>query len=595
MRRLPASIAVLLLWLPAQATGELRAEPTQAAVAAELRALLWNAGAVTAPAGPAIQAFYAGQGFAPVWWEEGRWSAEAEAAIKALAAADRHGLDPADYRPRHLAQRLGAAAQADARTVAAADVMLSATMLRFLDDMYNGRIDPTVVGWHVWQVPHGDPAALLSEALSSGRLDRWLAAAGPRSGPYRALRELHERYLGLAAMPWPELADGPTLELGSTDPRILVLRQQLAVLGDLPADTVSSVELEHRPGADPSERRSRSPYYIPAAAGTAAPGGWREMSTSGDAAARPAPVRENVAPLVLFDAELEAAVRRFQARHGLLVDGRVGPGTRAALNVTPRQRLRQIEINLERRRWLPDDLGDRHVVVNIPAFELTAVEGGRVVHRMPVVVGESGWPTPVLSDDIVDLKFAPTWTIPASIVRQEILAQVRRDPGYLERKAIRVFRNGVEVSPWAVDWYATSGAGYVFRQDPGRRNALGRIRFSLTNPQDIYLHDTPATSYFRRVHRALSHGCVRVADPMALAMFVLDGDPAWDRARLERAMNARRTHVKPLDRPVPVHLIYLTAWVDETGTAQFRDDVYGRDDRLAAALAGRPAWTPPLI
>jgi murein L,D-transpeptidase YcbB/YkuD len=247
-------------------------------------------------------------------------------------------------------------------------------------------------------------------------------------------------------------------------------------------------------------------------------------------------------------------------------------------------------------RWMPADLGERYVMVNIPAFQLTAVERGRAVLRMQVVVGEPDWQTPVLSDTIVDFKFAPTWTVPTSILRQEMLAQIRRDPGYLERKGLRVFRAGREISPWSIDWNSvTAGSGYVLRQDPGPRNALGQIRFSLTNPLDIYLHDTPATRAFAQANRALSHGCVRVAQPEELALFVLGGDPAWDRARIERAMSARNTHFHTLERPVPTYLVYFTAWVDESGTPQFREDVYGRDKELLAALERRSEWTPPAI
>lgn len=589
MRYLKAPVILILLALwPLQ---DSRAAVDQANATAAIQGLLETA-ASAPPSAEAdrLRSFYLSRAYAPAWWQGGRWSADAGTALQALAGADRRGLVAADYHPRRLSAALDAAAGGDAVAVATADLQLSAAVMAYLDDLINGRVDPQSVDWKISYHPY-PVEILLGDALRTDRLDHWLAVSGPQTPAFRALLDLRNRYRELAAGPWPNLPDGPTLARGDEDQRVAILRRQLALLGDLAEASVPAAKLraKHRNDTVAAGAGAQRPHVIPAAAGhdeqlDRGPGGSGQTGiVAGAAAAR-------------FDAALENAVRRFQKRHGLAVDGHVGPGTRAALNVPPQARLRQIEANLERLRWMPADLGERYVLVNIPAFELTAVANGHVALRMPVVVGEPGWPTPVLSDEIVDFKFAPTWTVPASIMRREMLPQIRRDPGYLERKGLRVLYQGREVSPWEVDWSSVSaGSGYVLRQDPGPRNALGQIRFSLTNPYDIYLHDTPTTSSFARANRAVSHGCIRVAQPEELALFLLDGDPAWDRARLRQAMNARGTHFHTLDRPVPIYLAYFTAWVDEDGVAQFRNDIYGRDAALIAALERRPARTPPAI
>lgn len=588
MRCLRAPVVLLLLALWPMYEG--RAAVDQASATAAVQELLETA-ALSPPSTEVdrLRSLYMMRAYAPAWWQDGRWSAEAGTALQALAGADRRGLDAADYHPRRLSAALDAAAGGDALAVAAADLQLSAAVMAYLGNMINGRIDPRTVDWKISYHPY-PVEILLGEALRTGRLNHWLAVAGPQTPAFRALLDLRARYRELAAGPWPYLPEGPTLVRGDEGERVAILRRQLTLLGDLsnvPAPT-ANLRSKRRNDTAGAAAGAQRPHVIPAAAGYEGQHD-RSLGTDGQiGAVGTAPAR--------FDLALENAVRRFQQRHGLTVDGHVGPGTRAALNVPPQSRLRQIEANLERLRWMPTDLGERHVIVNIPAFELTAVAQDHVALRMPVVVGEPDWPTPVLSDEIVDFKFAPTWTVPSSILRREMLPQIRRDPGYLERKGLRVLYQGREVSPWEVDWSSVSaGSGYVLRQEPGPRNALGQIRFSLTNPYDIYLHDTPTTSSFARANRAISHGCIRVAQPEELALFLLDGDPSWDRARLRRAMNARDTHFHTLDRPVPVYLVYFTAWVDENGVAQFRDDVYGRDAALMAALERRPGRTPPAI
>ncbi len=292
----------------------------------------------------------------------------------------------------------------------------------------------------------------------------------------------------------------------------------------------------------------------------------------------------------------------FQARHGLAADGVVGAKTLAALNVPVAERMEQIELNLERWRWLPRDLGSRLVVVNIAGFELAAVdEDGRSL-EMRVAVGRSYRRTPVFSDEIRYLVFNPSWEVPATLAVRDKLPEIRQDPGYLEQQGFVVLRgwgeDQREVDPDEVDW-ASLGPGnfpYRLRQSPGPLNALGRVKFMFPNRFNVYLHDTPDREVFARSERDVSSGCIRLEKPMELAEWLLAGSARWDRQMIDRVVAAGDETVASLERPVPVHLLYWTAWADDAGVVQFRRDIYGRDAALGAVLetgrAERAASSP---
>lgn len=266
----------------------------------------------------------------------------------------------------------------------------------------------------------------------------------------------------------------------------------------------------------------------------------------------------------------DAAIRNFEQRHGLEPDGRVDAKVVAALDTPVETRIRQIELNLERWRWLPKELGARHIVVNIPTFRLVAYSGGRPELGMSVITGADDNPTPIFSDEMTTVVFSPYWNIPPAIAREEILPAAAADPGYLARQGIEIRQEG---------------GTFRLRQRPGAKNALGRVKFMFPNRFNVYLHDTPADSLFARVQRALSHGCVRVEKPFDLASWVLRDSAGWDAERIQEAMLAgREQHVK-LDVPISVHILYQTVWVAEDGTVEFRDDLYGHDAHQQALAA----------
>jgi murein L,D-transpeptidase YcbB/YkuD len=295
---------------------------------------------------------------------------------------------------------------------------------------------------------------------------------------------------------------------------------------------------------------------------------------------------------------MDQAVRRFQARHGLNTDGIVGSATLQALNAPTVLRVEQIRANLERWRWLPQELGARYVIVNIADFHLEMVQNSRTLNQLRIVVGRSYRHTPVFSGTMTYLEVNPYWHIPPKIAKKDILPKVKQDPNYFSEQGIRVFESwkadAGEIDPMAIDWEKVNprNFSYKLRQDPGPLNALGRIKFMFPNRFDVYLHDTPSRDLFEKTRRTFSSGCVRVENPMELAAFVVDGDRVWTPEAVEAAIESGETRVIPLQSPVPVHILYWTAWVDDMGEVQFREDVYGRDKKLREALNKPPPDIP---
>jgi murein L,D-transpeptidase YcbB/YkuD len=268
----------------------------------------------------------------------------------------------------------------------------------------------------------------------------------------------------------------------------------------------------------------------------------------------------------------------------------VGPQTLAALNVAVSERVRQIELNLERWRWLPRELGRRHIVVNVSGFELEVVEGDQVALEMRVVVRKPYRRTPVFSAEMSCLVFSSYWHVPPNIAANDIVPAVRKDPDYLEENGIQVFgqstTDGEALDPASIDWTEVGEGSlpYRFRQSPGPQDALGGVKFMLPNPYNVYLHDTPSRELFQRADRSFSSGCIRLERPLDLAEYLLRGSPGWDAEAIRAAARAGTERTVRLPERMPVHLQYWTAWADRTAQAHFRKEVYGRDLLLDAAL-----------
>ncbi|PEN12528.1 peptidoglycan-binding protein [Longibacter salinarum] len=431
-----------------------------------------------------------------------------------------------------------------------------------------GRVSPGEVT-PLWDAPtrKRDEQVFFRVLERTGDLDAALSTVQPSAAPYDSLLSALQRYQQFEQNGgWPTIPEGPTLKAGQLDARVPVVRERLAITGDLPIPVDS----------------------VRARVASAPPFSQRNVTAPADTGAT-----STAETVYRFDDDLWAAVLRFQRRHGLATDGAIGPTTRAAMNVSADQRVRQIGINLERWRWMPDNLGSRYVVVNIAGFSLNVIEDGRSVLSMRVITGRPFRQTPVFSDEISYLVFNPYWHIPQSLAVQDKLPMIRRDPGYLARQRIQVFRgwgaDAARVDPAMIDWSTTSASNFPYRlrQDPGPWNALGRVKFMFPNPYSVYLHDTPERGLFEQAERTFSSGCIRVAKPAELAVYLLADHPDWTPERIRTAMQDGTTEqAVVLNERVLVHLQYWTTWT-ENGDVHFRNDVYGRDVLLLEALEDR--------
>lgn len=278
-----------------------------------------------------------------------------------------------------------------------------------------------------------------------------------------------------------------------------------------------------------------------------------------------------------FDTYVDAALKRFQTRHGIPADGVAGKYTFAAMNISAPVRLGQLETNLVRLRSMSGFLGERYVMVNIPAAQIEAVENGRVVSRHTAIVGKIDRQTPILNSKIHEINLNPYWNAPESIVRRDIIPLMRKNPNYLVESNIRIFGPNGEVDPTTIDWSTEEAAKLRFRQEPGRGNAMATVKINFHNPHAVYMHDTPQQSLFNNLMRFDSSGCVRVQNVRDLVAWILRDTPGWDRRRLEQTIQSESDVKIAVANPVPVYFTYISAWATGDGVAHFRDDIYGRD------------------
>jgi murein L,D-transpeptidase YcbB/YkuD len=479
-----------------------------------------------------LKPWYAANGYQPAWLGSAAHRESAHRLVEILASADEEGLEPADYSVDALASGLWAG---NAQGLAMFDVALSNELLRYVRHLRTGRVPPQSVGANL--EPPGayiSGTTVLTGARNAPDVASYIANLTPRNPVYRGLKEMLVRYRSIAASGgWPIVPPGAKLTPGISDARVPALRQRLEISGDFVG-----------PAGGPN----------------------------------------------VYDGALQQAVQAFQKRHGLEPDGVVGTATLAALNVPASARIEQIKVNMERWRWMPDDLGERYIIVNLAGFDMQVVEHGRVLMDMAVVVGKPFRETPIFSDTMTYMEFNPTWSIPPTIIEEDILPEVRRDPGYLRSREIRVLTGwepgSKELDPYKVNWSGLNGKDfpYLLRQDPGPQNPLGRVKFMFPNEHAIYLHDTPSRELFQQTVRTFSSGCIRIERPIELALYLGAGRPGWGPEAIDAIIASKVTQEVPLPEPLPIHITYSTAWMSEDGTMNFRDDIYERDLVLARAL-----------
>jgi len=487
--------------------------------------------------------FYQMRKFEPAWTRDGYPLPAADTLARAIKGADAEGLQPGNYHLERIEATLADIRQILVRNekpeqanIINLEFLLSDAYLVYAAHLLNGRVNPETLHADEWTMypSRFNLARNLSKAIEGGDIEGSLKGLMPAQPGYGRLKTALVVHRALAERGgWPVIPGDGRLEKGDKSDRVPVLCSRLKVTGDMPvpADATSD----------------------------------------------------------LFDEAVEEAVKRFQQRHGLYDDGIVGARTLRALNVPVEKRIRQIELNLERWRWLPQNLGNPYILVNIAGYGLEVVENEAPVLTMKIVVGTAYQKTPVFSGKMAYVEMNPYWNVPHSIATEESLGKIRKNPEFFAKENMRVFtagQNGEEVSPATIDWSQLSENNFPYRlrQEPGPRNPLGRIKFMFPNKHSVYLHDTSDPHLFKKERRGFSHGCIRIEKPMDMAEFVMRGSKDWSREKVAAVLKTKETTVAYLPKPIPVHILYFTAWGNGDGTVHFLEDIYRRDVRLEKAL-----------
>jgi L,D-transpeptidase YcbB len=471
---------------------------------------------------------------APLIFIEGnKLSALGAEFVVALGKAREDGLEPKDYIHASFGSLNRLESVDDA---AGAELALAQAFLRYARDIHTGRPTPSLdVTNIVIDKKTVDPVKWLNYLAENGTAQT-VKALRPRHPQYEQLRRMLVSYRSFQSLGgWDPIPAGPSLKPGMYDIRVAALRDSLAGRG-----------YKNLTGGDPNA----------------------------------------------FDAKLTDAVKRYQRASGIEPDGVVGKGTIGILNVPVEERIRHIIVNMERWRWLPANLGARHVFVNQAGAELFLVDKGKVIDNRRVIVGKPFHQTPMFSDRISYVEFNPTWTVSANIAKAEFLPKLIKDPGYLERNDYKIYASWAEgapeMDPWTVDWSLVKG-GFPYRivQQPGDKNALGYVKFMFPNKFNIYLHDTPSRQLFASTGRAFSHGCIRVHEAQDFAEKLMGLDRGMTRDEIDAIVAYGELKRISLKQKVPVHLAYFTVWIGDDGVVQFFPDIYSRDRPVAQILFGQ--------
>jgi len=477
---------------------------------------------------PVLLAFYQNREYKLLWSNEKGLLDRAFDVLHVIIHAKDEGLKPSDYYLEDLKKTWDSTGPGDAVKL---DLLLSASLYRYSNDVHSGRFNASDLDadWHIKNEPL-DVRRLFTEVARKASIAKLLKELPPQHPAYQSLKQQLHHFRELVQQGgWQSFGWGPVLESGVQHKQVLQLKRRLQLTGDLVMDPFPNMDI--------------------------------------------------------FDRWLEEAVMGYQARHGLEVDGKVGPRTRRSLNIKPGERIRQIRINMERWRWLPRKLGKRYLIVNMTGFELYIMEEGSVELSMPVIIGKSYRATPTFSGLVSYMEYNPYWTIPTNMVFEDIIPRQISDPAYFSNRSIKVYRgwaNPREIDPQTVDWSKLDKERFPYwlRQEPGPKNALGRIKFIFSNPYEIYLHGTPDKHLFDRVVRTFSSGCIRVKDPVRLAAFLLSEGTQQKEEEVLANIYLGTNQGVTLPIAVPIYLVYWTAWVDQDGKMNFRDDIYGRDTQF---------------
>lgn len=498
------------------------------AVPADLKTILGQAKDVSSH----VQELYKDFSYEPIWLHNDRWSIRANNAIKTLQNAGAEGLDLRDYAPA--LEQVRTANRKDSKSLLQAEISLTSAILKYIQHLSGGRLRPQSIDRGLAIKPEvADPSYVFLKGFSHDKTCQWLTMITLDIPEYQKLKKLLKELDHIdSSGEMPKLLPGDILKKGSTGSRVKQLRTILTFKGDL-LDTIATQT---------------------------------------------------------FDEPLENAVKDFQIRHHLKIDGAVGEETRRFLNMNLKDLRQHVVVAMERWRWLPKEMGDRHILVNIAGFSLKAIDNGKVAFIMPVIVGRNYRETPVFSTSITGVRFNSTWNVPRSIAVKDKLPKIKKDPGYLNRKGYRLYdSSGSRLDPGQINWSQVNTRTFHYRikQPPGSGNALGKLRFLMPNPHNVYLHGTPQHKLFEKNVRTFSSGCIRLKDPAKVAYFVFDDPARWPAEVISNEMKGAKTRNVNVKVPVPVHVTYFTVWVDDENKAHFVADPYGQDAQIWKALDAR--------
>lgn len=494
-----------------------------------------------------VREFYQGRQYQPVWSRRGSLLSPVQSLVASIRAAEEEGLTLGDYHSESILANLKEFARLSGGALRHLTPVLSDLELLLTDAFFvlathlaQGKVDPDTTETK-WEAPCRslDVLQLFQDSLASGRIAESLQSLSPQHSYYVGLKQALQRYKEIVRKnDWPRISGGTGLKAGDKGKRIESLKKRLI-----------------KEGYDVSGR---------------------------------------LAPSDVFDHDTELAVCRFQEKHGLPQTGVVDEATLKALNTSAEERLRQIEVNLERWRWLPHDLGPRYAVVDAASFELFVVERFETVLSMKIVVGMLTWQTPVFSSRITDIVINPYWYAPNRVLLKELINYIKADPNYLTNNKMKLMRGWgkaeteVDVKTLDLDNVNAKNLDFHLRQDPGPLNLVGHIKFSMPNKYNVYLHDTPYQSDFGQFTRTFSHGCIRIAKPVDFSLFLLQDPMEWNAEKITECIDREIEQTIPVKNPLAVHVFYGTAWPFEDGSVQFRPDLYENDKLVAEALHRKP-------
>lgn len=486
-----------------------------------------------------LQSFYLKRMYTPAWMTNNTLDPIGYMLLDYIRQVDRQGLQPTDY---HLfliekyADRIVPYIPMDNEDMMKLDVLLTDAFLLLGFQLYYGKVDPEKEGAS-WKMQRKEPEMqldlILEEALAANDVANSLNLLAPHYRSYWMMKEELAFFLELSVQSWPALRSDTAIKPGEIDQLLPKIRERLIKLRYKLSDSIS----------------------------------------------------------IIYDEMLEKQVKVFQADWGLNSDGVIGKGTLDALNNQPDKLIERLKVNMERFRWLPFKVTDKYIIINIANFKLDLIEGSDTLISMRAIVGKNFRETPVFNEQMTYIVFNPTWTVPNTILRNDVIPELLKGPEYLVKKNMKLLRmDGSEIAYSEIDWSNVSKKNfpYMVRQDSGPENALGRIKFMFPNTFNVYIHDTPSRGYFARDDRALSSGCVRVENPIELAVLLLSDIPEWSPEQILNTIQRETEQTVLLRKPVDVVLIYLTAWTDGDGRIQLRKDVYHQDEMVLKALNQRP-------